>query len=57
MIDVGVAIFTYNRSEHFRKVLDGFKKNEIHHKVYIFQDGIKNDQDLIPVSYTHLKRK
>ena len=47
MIDVGVAIFTYNRSEHFRKVLDGFKKNEIHHKVYIFQDGIKNDQDLI----------
>ena len=34
MIDVGVAIFTYNRSEHFRKVLDGFKKNEIHHKVY-----------------------
>ena len=29
MIDTGIAIFAYNRSEHLKKVLEGLKKNEI----------------------------
>ncbi|MCM1154891.1 MAG: glycosyltransferase [Roseburia sp.] len=44
MVDTGIAIFTYNRSEHLKKVLAGLKNNEIRHKVYIFQDGMKNHQ-------------
>lgn len=26
MIDTGIAIFAYNRSEHLKKVLEGLKK-------------------------------
>lgn len=46
MVNAGIAVFTYNRSEHLKKVLDGLKRNDINHMVYIFQDGIKSDCDL-----------
>ena len=46
MVDTGIALFAYNRDEHFRKVLNGLKKNKIYHKVYIFQDGVKDTMDL-----------
>ena len=46
MVDTGIAIFAYNRSGHLKKVLDGLRKNEISHNVYIFQDGMKNSEDL-----------
>lgn len=47
MIDTGIAIFAFNRSEHLKKVLEGLKNNEIHHEVYIFVDGARNTQDMI----------
>lgn len=40
-MDIGVAVFAYNRSRHLKKVLDGLKQNKGVSKLYIFQDGLK----------------
>lgn len=38
---VGTILFTYHRSEHTKRVLDGLEKNcLLPEKLYIFQDGI-----------------
>ncbi len=49
-MDTGVAIFTYNRMEHLKKVLEGLRRNELCHKVYIFQDKERNARDIVKCS-------
>lgn len=41
---IGLALFTYKRPEHLRKVLESVEKNHFE-KVYIFQDGLKDEKD------------
>lgn len=40
----GIILFTYNRSEHLQKVVDGLEKNKGISKLYIFQDGLKCEE-------------
>jgi len=43
---IATVIFTYNRYEHTKKVLEAIKKNiEMPAKIYIFQDGCKKNED------------
>lgn len=43
---VATILFTYNRGEHTRKVLESLKNNTIlPSKLYIFQDGMKDSTD------------
>ena len=45
---IATILFTYNRSEHTRRVLESLKNNTIlPSKLYIFQDGIKDSTDII----------
>lgn len=38
----GTILFTYHRSEHTRKVIEGLSQNDVlPEKLYIFQDGLK----------------
>lgn len=41
---IGLALFVYIRPEHTRKVLESVKRNGFE-KIYIFQDGLKNEKD------------
>lgn len=44
---IGTIIFTYNRSEHTRQVLDALSQNDIlPEKLYLFQDGIKESTNI-----------
>lgn len=46
-LDIATILFTYNRPEHTRKVLEALRKNTIlPTKMYIFQDGIKGIENL-----------
>ena len=43
---VATVLFTYNRSEHTQKVLEGLRRNsELPQCLYIFQDGLKRKTD------------
>ncbi len=43
---IATILFTYNRSMHTKTVLRAMQENELMtEKLYIFQDGIKNDTD------------
>lgn len=45
---IATILFTYNRSEHTRRVLESLKNNTIlPSKLYIFQDGMKDSTDII----------
>lgn len=46
MANTGLALFTYCRPDHTRKVLESLKNNDFK-KIYIFQDGLKNKKDEI----------
>lgn len=40
---IATLVFTYHRSEHTKRVLDGLAKNDIlPEKLFVFQDGIKD---------------
>ena len=39
---IGIAVFAYCRKDHLRRVLNALKENGAE-KLYIFQDGLKND--------------
>jgi hypothetical protein len=41
---VGIAVFAYNRNEHLSKTLDGLRTNKEVEKIYVFQDGLKNEE-------------
>lgn len=41
---IGLALFVYIRPDHTRKVLESVKRNGFE-KIYIFQDGLKNEKD------------
>lgn len=42
---IATILFTYNRSEHTKKVLDALRENTVHTpKLYIFQDGLKDEK-------------
>ena len=43
-MNIGIIVFAYNRSQHLKQVLGGLKKNEGISKLYIFQDGLKNEE-------------
>ena len=43
-MDIGIIIFAYNRSMHLRRTLEALKKNSDIEKVYIFQDGLKQEE-------------
>ncbi len=43
---IATVLFTYNRSEHTRQVLESLRKNTVHPVIlYIFQDGLKDSTD------------
>lgn len=42
-MEIGIAIFAYCRDEHLNKVLCGLKKNKEVDKIYVFQDGLRDD--------------
>ena len=44
-MNIGIIVFAYNRSRHLNKVLEGLRRNEGISKLYIFQDGLKCEQD------------
>lgn len=44
-MDIALAVFTYNRPIHLQKVLDALKKNIRIQNVYIFQDGMADEND------------
>ncbi|GEM_PF-797276 len=44
---IGLALFVYTRPEHTKKVLESVKRNGFE-KIYIFQDGLKNEKDREP---------
>lgn len=46
-MEPGIAIFAYNRSWHLFQVLEGLKKNKGVNKLYIFQDGLKNESHYV----------
>lgn len=41
---IGLAFFVYKRPEHTKKVIESIKKNSFE-KIYVFQDGLKNEKD------------
>lgn len=41
-MDIGLAFFVYRRPDHTKKVLESIKRNNFN-KIYIFQDGLKNE--------------
>lgn len=43
-MDIGIALFTYCRPIHTKRVLESLKDNNFT-KVYIFQDGLKSETD------------
>lgn len=43
-MQVGIAVFAYNRSSHLQCVLDGLKSNETVDRLYIFQDGLQCEE-------------
>lgn len=44
---IATIVFTYKRSRHTRKVLEALQKNTvIPEKLFIFQDGLKEDDDI-----------
>ena len=43
---VATILFTYHRSNHTKKVIDGLKKNYVlPEKLFVFQDGLKDGED------------
>ena len=46
-----IAIFVYNRHDHFVKTIKYLKKNYLSNKskIYIFSDGSKKNSDIKPV--------
>ncbi|GFI09518.1 hypothetical protein IMSAGC007_01981 [Lachnospiraceae bacterium] len=40
-MNIGIAVFAYNRSSHLQQVLGGLQKNRNVEKLYLFQDGLK----------------
>lgn len=46
-MNIATVLFTYNRPEHTRHVLDALRNNTVHpEKLYIFQDGKKDATDI-----------
>lgn len=46
-METATILFTYNRPEHTKKVLDALKGNEVlPSKLFIFQDGLKESTDV-----------
>ena len=43
-MNVGVAVFAYNRNTHLRKTLEGLRANRKLDEIYIFQDGLKTEE-------------
>ncbi len=44
-MNIAIILFTYNRSEHTKRVLEALRHNTIlPQKLYIFQDGLKSDE-------------
>lgn len=44
-MDIATILFTYNRSAHTKRVLEGLRENTIlPQKLYIFQDGLKDEE-------------
>lgn len=44
LMNIATILFTYNRSEHTKKVLDALRQNTIlPQKLYVFQDGLKGE--------------
>ncbi len=41
---IGLALFVYIRSEHAKRVIESIKRNHFE-KIYVFQDGLKNEMD------------
>lgn len=41
---VGIAVFAYNRSYYLKQVLNGLQKNTGVEKIYLFQDGLKDNE-------------
>jgi len=41
---IGLALFVYIRPEHTRKVMESIKRNGFD-KIYIFQDGLRKEED------------
>lgn len=47
-MNIATVIFTYNRSHHTERVLDALSKNrELPEKLFVFQDGLKQESDRI----------
>jgi hypothetical protein len=43
-MNVGIAVFAYNRNLHLSKTLDGLKSNKEVKEIYVFQDGLKTEE-------------
>lgn len=41
---IGLAFFVYKRPEHTKEVIESIKKNHFE-KIYVFQDGLKKEED------------
>ena len=41
---IGLALFVYIRPEHAKRVIESIKRNHFE-KIYVFQDGLKNEMD------------
>lgn len=53
IMNIGVIVFSYNRSRHLKKVIDGLKKNRGVSKLYIFQDGLKCEEHRVEWERVH----
>lgn len=42
-MNIGIVVFAYNRSEHLKQVLETLKHNQGVNKIYVFQDGLKEE--------------
>ena len=43
---IATLLFTYNRSEHTKRVVDSLKRNIVMpQKLFIFQDGLKEGEE------------
>lgn len=49
MVSTGVAVFAYDRPNHFERVLDGLRRNDVDH-LYVFIDGPQSMGDETPVT-------
>lgn len=45
VLQIGIAVFAYNRSLHLQRVLDGLRQNDFVDQLYLFQDGMRCGED------------